>query len=461
MIPQMIFAVVLSLSVNAIYGQRLYDRLYGNLTLENRNFQDPQWDSSTNPYQFLQELYENHGLTFHSVIDDCMFSDNSGLLQDVADAFSVPTWALKGVNSIGDVLTHVLAIHYGYSNSEETDYLKIEFSSHPMDFRNYNERYPQSPYHEIAMEKMYATRIAQLWELAKWTDQKNSYESCLQTYEYFSQKYCKELVGEDNESDCQLHYFRHEGYDHIALCLIAKQAKERLEELRTQAQTQEAAWRKTCDSNSYSAYEAYHKQYLGSVSADSALIRMKTFEETDYQKALQANTRVAYEGFLQKYPNGYYAARVAKNIVDLFQVVHHAEPDQMSFVAAYKGSRSRYAHVGIVNADKHGRTYTLTICGTAGFRTKLRPGETIWVELPVAEDYAALVESDNGEYRFATLDFNAYGYVLYLYGDLPIWRSFSPLFDNSIDSGANRQIVKKLYQEAESKCGKKISFDLE
>ena len=460
MIPQMIFAVVLSLSVNAIYGQRLYDRFYGNLTLENRNHQDPQWDSSTNPYQFLQELYEKHGLTFHSVIDDCMFSDNFELLQGVADAFSVPTWALKGVNSIGDVLTHVLAIHYGYSNSEETDYLKIEYSSNPKDFRNYNERYPQSPYHEIAMEKMYATRIAQLWGLAKWTDQEHSYESCLQAYEYFSQKYCMELVGEDDESDCRLHYFRHEGYDHIALCLIAKQAKERLEELRTQAQTQEAAWRKTCDSNSYSAYEAYHKQYLGSESADSALIRMKTFEETDYQKALQANTRVAYEGFLQKYPNGYYAARTARNIVDLFQAEHHVVPDQMSFVAAYKESRSRYAHVGIVNADKHGRTYTLTICSMVGSQTILRPGETIWVELPAAEDYAALVESDNGEYRFATLNFNAYGYVLYLYGDSPKWGNFSSLF-NTIDSEADQQAVKKLIQEADSICGERLNVDLE
>ena len=364
------------------------------------------------------------------------------------------------MNSIGDVLTHVLAIHYGYSNSEETDYLKIEYSSNPKDFRNYNERYPQSPYHEIAMEKMYATRIAQLWELAKWTDQDNSYESCLQTYEHFSQKYCKKLVGEDNESDCQLHYFRHEGYDHIALCLIAKQAKERLEELRAQAKTQEAAWRRTCDSNSYSAYEAYHRQYLESESADSALIRMQPFEEADYQKALQANTRVAYEGFLQRYPNGYYAARAARNIVDLFQAVHHVVPDQLSFVAAFKESRSRYAHVGIVNADKHGRTYTLTICGMVGSQTILRPGETIWVELPAAEDYAALVESDNGEYRFATLDFNAYGYVLYLYGDLSEWGNFSPRID-SIDSKADRRSVKKLYQEAESVCGEKLRLGSE
>lgn len=457
MIPQVFLAIVLALPTSTIHGQKYFDRLDANPNLEIRDYQGPKWDTSTNPYQFLQDLYEEHGLTFHSVTDECMFSDNAELFRDVAAAFSIPSWALKGVHSIGDILTRVLTIRYGNSSSEEADYFKIEYSSTPKDFLNYLKLYPQSSYHEIVIKKMYATQIAHLWNVAKLIDQEYYYKRCLQVYDLYSRQYCEDLLELDNESDCRLHYIRYEGYDHIALCLIAKQAKERLEELQIQVQKKEAEWRDACDSNNYAAYSAYHRKYLGSESADSALIRMQPFEEEGYRKAFQTNTRFAYESFLQKYPYGYYSTRASRNIVDLFQAVHHAVPDQMSFIATYESVRPLHAHVGIVNADKNKRTYTLTICGKCGFHTTLKPGETVWLDLPVAENYDVLVEADNGEYRFSTLYFNACGYTLCLYGDSPKWWDFQTHED--IGSKVNRQALRKLTQEASSECGEKIHYD--
>lgn len=457
---QIIMLIMVLLSAGTLYGQKYNNIMEGNLTWGTQDYQGPQWDTSANPYQFLQELYQEHGFTVNSVVDDCEFSDNPGLFQDVASAFSVPTWALKGVSTVGEIITRAMIIHHSNSTSEESDYRKIEYSSNPMDFRNYISRYPESDYYDIVKEKMYATRIAQLWQMAELLDRKVYYENCLQAYEFFSKWYCEELLGEGYEEDCHLHYFRYEGFDHIILCQIAKKTRERLGEFDAQSKEKEAEWKGICDSNRYSAYIAYRKQYLGSALADSALIRAKQFEEADYQQAVQANTRAAFDGFLHKYPYGYYAPRVAGNIIDLFQAEHHAVPDNISPVAAYEQNRPLYARIGIVNADKENRTYTVTVAGEEGSQAVLRPSETVWLELPAARDYEILVKSDNGDYRFSTLYFNACGYILYLHGKSPEW-GYHSYFDETIVSKADTRSIEKLIQEAESMCGKRISFSFE
>lgn len=456
LIPQMIMAVMLTFSVNALSGQKHYGILDDNQCSSMYDYQGPKWKPSTNPYQFLLKLYQAHGQTFRSVTDKCMFIDNSELKKDVQAAFSIPDFGMKGISTIGDILSHALMFHYGNKESQKIDYLKIKYSSNPKDYENYLYRYPTSPYCEIVSEKMQLTTIAKKWETSQLVDRESYYEGYLQANESYSLRYCKKSLEENDKSNLS----EYEGFDQIDLCLMTKQVKIRLEELRTQTRKQTDTWLRTCDSNSYSAYNAYHRQYLGSALADSALIRMRPFEEDDYQKAVEINTRVAYEKFLQHYPNGFYSTRVANNIIDLFQAVHHLVPKEISFVAAYETTRPGYAQVGIVNADKHNKTYTITIGEKAGLHTVLHPKETIWLELPAAGYVDVLVEADNREVSFTKLYFNAFGCLLYLYGDSPEWGNFSSLF-NTIDSEADQQAVKKLIQEADSICGERIHFNLE
>lgn len=415
------------------------------------------WETGPTFYQQVVDFFEQHGVTVTSVIDKPFYGNSPELLSEIATAFQVSECALRNVNTVGDVLCRIIEQRYNGPHSEIMDFERIQYSSWPPDFKTYMEHYPNSPRWREAYEKYMVTFLVSSWNYAMHYNSVRYCKDFLDKYREFSDNYCRGLYDEAEEvpEGCRLHTIDYEGYDSIAVCVLADAAEKYLAEIFKAEKEEAETWQRVKEAPSYAAYHNYVKNYPRGQWYHEVLTAMEPLELPDWQRAVADNTREGYEAFLRQYPDGYHSPKAARYIQDLVQAARHLERDFCVTLSVQEPKGMDYAQVGIVNDCSTGSTYTITYTGGTGGQVVLQPGETAWVTMirnGYTEDNSILLENDKGEATLYEMYIDKGVYLLKL--NNMNFRSI--VQDNSSESPKGEKpstAVKKLIQEGKQKFG--------
>lgn len=418
--------------------------------------EEPSWDGPTF-YQQLVDFLQLRGITVTSVIDKPFLNNHHELTAEIAAAFQVSECTISTAWTVGDVLCSIMEKRYNGPHSEIMDFERIQYSSCHKDFQEYMDHYPNSPRWHEAYEKYMVTFLATSWSYAMHYNNVHYCKDFLNKYKEFSANYCRGLFDESEEvpEGCRLHTIDYEGYDKIAVCKMADDAKEYLAEI-FKAESEEAElWQRAQSQSSYAAYRDYCVKYPRGQWYWDALNAMEPQENPDWQRAVEANTREGYEAFLRHYPDGYYAPSAARYIQDLIRATRHPERDFCVELPVKEPVGMEYAQVGIANGCSMGYTYTITYTGGTGGQVVLRPGETVWLAMIRKERTGSpivVLENERGDAEMYDVYIDKGVYLLNINN-----LDFEPIISDETEGQSKTQNVssaeKKLIKEGKQKFG--------
>lgn len=451
----MIIALLVSASIN-LWAQE--DAEAPTFAEEERYGDEEVWSPGPTFYQQVVDFLAQRGVTVTSVIDKPFVGDNQKLLSEIATAFRVSECSFNNAWTVGDVLCIIMEARYNGPHSEIMDFERIQYSSRHKDFEEYMNHYPNSSRWREAYEKYMVTFLTAYWNhYAMQYTNTYYYKDFLNKYKDFSDNYCRGLYDESEKvpAGCRLHTIDYEGYDSIAVCVLADAAEEYLTEILKAERGEEAVWLHATEASSFAAYHNYIRNYPRGQWYYEALAAMEPLELPDWQRAVAANTREGYEAFLRQYPDGNYAPKAARYIQDLVQAARHLEKDFCVTLSVQEPKWMEYAQVGIANDCPTESTYTLTYTGGTGGQVVLRPGETTWVTMirkEYPEDYSILLENGKGEAKLYDMYIDKGVYLLRLHN-----MDFKSIVRDDPMALSKREktsrAVKKLIQEGKQKFG--------
>ena len=448
--------IALSLFVGSVFNLSAQENVESPMPLEKEESVEV-WSPGPTFYQQVVDFLAQRGVTVTSVIDKPFIGDNRNLLSDIATSSHVSECSLSKVLTVGDLLCRIMEERYNGPHSEIMDFERIQYSSRHKDFEEYMNHYPNSPRWSEAYEKYMVTFLASYWSYALRHNSIHYYKDFLNKYKGFSYNYCRGLYDESEEvpERCRLHSISYEGYDSIAVCVLADAAEEYLADIFKAEKEAEEAWQHVKDAPSYATYHSYVENHPGSEWWYEALAAMEPLELPDWQRAVAANTREVYENFLRQYPDGYYSPHAARYIQDLVQAARHLEKKFCVTLPVQEPKGMNFAQIGIANDCLTESTYTITYAGGTGGQVVLQPGETAWVTMirkGYPEDYSILLENEKGEATLYDMYIDKGVYLLRLNN-----MNFRSIVQDDSSESPNGEkpsrAVKKLIQEGKLRFG--------
>lgn len=240
--------IALSLFVGSVFNLSAQEDVESPMPLEKEEAVEV-WKTGPTFYQQVVDFLAQRGVTVTSVIDKPFIGDNGNLLSDIATSFHVSECSLSKVLTVGDLLCRIMEERYNGPHSEIMDFERIQYSSRHKDFEEYMNHYPNSPRWSEAYEKYMVTFLASYWSYAMRHNSIHYYKDFLNKYKEFSYNYCRGLYDESEEvpESCRLHSISYEGYDSIAVCVLADAAEEYLADIFKAEKEAEEAWQHVKD----------------------------------------------------------------------------------------------------------------------------------------------------------------------------------------------------------------------
>lgn len=356
------------------------------------------------PYQQLQNILDEYGIEKYAVTDELTGREVEYISIDVAIRFKVPESVVTSATTIGEMLTNILTYQYAEKKGEEWEWKKIQYSSNSIDYDWFLRLYPKSKHSVEAISKYMVTRLHEVYiSLAEAESVDEVCDDFFYLHTMYSNYYDR-FIRKHKCGGCGISYIDYEGFSIIN----PEEWAEVFRETSQMKAEQQRDWKAVIRENTHDAYFDYCLRYPQCVTVDTAIERIKRFEQTEWDKALEIDNRDAYEVFVKQFPKGYYSIAAYRKIVSshLDTTSTGAVEDLLTQQCQY--GRQYFSLLCIGNIFKKDKHYTVTLSGDLGYRLEIGPGEIKWQEV-LNGDYLMLVEAEGEEPWWGEI--SCYGYI--------------------------------------------------